>query len=394
MDPGTKKTQASDAMEFSTKKIDLLEELTAVQGVVERKITIPILAHVLLEADEGLLSLTTTDLELSLRTQCPARVKKTGAATVPAKKLLDLVRLLPDEEIRFRMQENFWVQVICERKSYRLVGLAKDNFPALPEPPPALARVPARLLADLVAQTVFAIADEENRYTLNGALFILRPEAIVAVATDGHRLALVEAEHKFNDPALREEVRVLIPKKALQEISRLVPTEEDARVEFTRDTNHIFLRFPGGRLLIARLLTGQFPNYEAVLPRENHRVIVVDSGEFAAALRRVAQLADERLQAVKLVFSADEVEISASSQEYGEASEVFSVESASNGPASKGEARDPLTIGFNVKFLLDFLGVVSGPVRIELKDEQSAAQLRPVEEESLRYRYIVMPMRI
>jgi len=387
VDPGTKKSQSSEAMEFSTKKIDLLEELTAAQGVVERKTTIPILSHVLLEADEGRLALTTTDLELSLRTQCAAQVKKQGSATVPAKKLLDLIRLLPDEEIRFRAQENFWVQVICERKTYRLVGLAKENFPALPEPPPVLARVPARLLADLVVRTVFAIASEETRYTLNGALLILRPEGITAVATDGHRLALAEAGHKFTDPALREEVRVLIPRKALLEISRLVPADEDASVEFTRDTNHIFLRFAGDRQLIARLLTGQFPNYEAVLPRENHRVTVIDSGEFAAALRRVAQLADLRSQAVKLAFRADEMEISASSPEYGEASEVLPVE-----PASK--VRDPLTIGFNVNYLLDFLGVVSGAIRIELKDEQSAAELRPVEEDRLRYRYIVMPMRI
>ncbi len=387
MDSGTKKTQTSEVVEFSVKKVDLLEELTAAQGVVERKTTIPILSHVLLEAEEGRLALTTTDLELSLRTQCAARAKKAGSATMPAKKLLDLVRLLPDEEIRFRLLENFWVQVICERKTYRLVGLAKDNFPALPEPPPVLARVPARLLADLVTRTVFAISGEETRYTLDGELLILRPETITAVATDGHRLALVEAAHKFNDPALREEVRVLIPKKALLEISRLVPAEEEASIEFTRDTNHLFLRFPGGRLLIARLLTGQFPNYEAVLPRENHRVIVVDSGEFAAALRRVAQLADTRSQAIKLAFRADEVEISASSPEYGEANEVLSIETAS-------KERDPLIIGFNVNFLLDFLGVVSGAIRIELKDEQSAAQLRPVEEESLQYRYIVMPMRI
>ncbi len=386
MDQGAKKTQASETMEFSVKKIDLLEELAVTQGVVERKTTIPILANVLIEATANQVALTTTDLELSLRTQCPAEVKRTGAVTVPAKKLLELIRLLPDEEIQFKQQrETSWVQVLCDRKSYRLVGMAKENFPALPELPPTLARIPARLLADLVVKTAFAIAIEETRYTLNGALLILRPEGAVAVATDGHRLALVEADHKFTKPALREEVRTLIPRKALIEMQRLATQEEDVEVELARDASHVFLRFPSGRLLVSRLLTGQFPNYEAVLPRENNRVIQLDRDAFASALRRAAQLADPRSQAVKFSLRQDALEISASSPEYGEANEVIELDYAG----------DPLTMGFNVSYLLDFLGAaVAGPVSIELKDEQSAGQLRPLGEERYRYRYIIMPMRI
>ncbi|MCL6482077.1 MAG: DNA polymerase III subunit beta [Firmicutes bacterium] len=372
-------------MEFSVKKSDLLEELTVAQGVVEKKTTIPILANVLIEAAANQVALTATDLELCLRTHCPAKVRRAGAVTVPAKKLLELIRLLPDEEIQFKGQESTWVQVLCDRKSYRLVGLAKENFPALPDQPPSLARIPARMLADLVAKTAFAISNEETRYTLGGALLILRPDGAVAVATDGHRLALVEADHTFTQPALREEVRTLIPRKALVEMQRLAVQEEDAEVELARDASHVFLRFPSGRLLASRLLTGQFPNYEAVLPRENNRILTIDRDELANALRRAAQLADPRSQAVKFSLRPGALEISASSPEYGEANEVIELDYAG----------DALTMGFNVSYLLDFLGAAAaGPVRIELKDEQSAGQLRPLGEERYRYRYILMPMRI
>ncbi|MGH9790146.1 MAG: DNA polymerase III subunit beta, partial [Candidatus Acidiferrales bacterium] len=184
-------------MEFTVNSGDLLKELNLTQGVVERKTTIPILSNLLCEAKGGRLTLTATDLELSIRTTCDAKVKKEGAGTIPAKKLLELVRLLPQGEIKFRLLENHWVQITADRKNYKMVGMAKDNFPALPTPPTALAKVPARILASLIAKTQFAISMEESRYTLNGALLLLKPDSATMVATDGHRLALAETEHKF-----------------------------------------------------------------------------------------------------------------------------------------------------------------------------------------------------
>ncbi len=373
-------------MEFSVKKFELLDELAMTQGVVERKTTIPILSNVLFEADESKLTLTATDLELSVRTSCPAKVKKEGAGTIPAKKLLELVRLLPDEEIRFKLLDNHWVQIVCDRKTYKMVGMSKENFPALPEVPPLLAKLPARTLASLVAKTAFAISTEESRYTLNGALMILRPDTMVMVATDGHRLALAETDHKFTSPALRDEVRILIPKKAMMEVQRLAAEEgENTEIEFSRDDSHIFFRFAGGRLLISRLLTGQFPNYEAVLPRENSKTIALDRDVLASALRRVSQLADQRSHAVKFALNKEGLEISASSPEYGEAREFIEKEYNS----------EPLNIGFNAAYLLDFLAAAAeGPISLELKDEQSAGQLRPLGDEVFRYRYVIMPMRI
>ena len=169
-------------MEFSVKKFDLQEELSLTQGVVERKTTIPILSNILCEAKGSRLTITATDLELSIRTSCEAKVKKDGAGTIPAKKLLELVRLLPDGEIKFKLLENHWVQVTSDRRNYKLVGMSKDNFPALPEFPHALVKIPVKLLADVIAKTTFAISMEESRYTLNGALLVLKPGSITMVA--------------------------------------------------------------------------------------------------------------------------------------------------------------------------------------------------------------------
>jgi DNA polymerase III subunit beta len=382
MSPETSARTAQE-MEFSVKKFDLLEELLLTQGVVERKTTIPILSNLLCEAKGNQLTITATDLELSIRTSCEAKVKKEGAGTIPAKKLLELVRLLPDEEIRFKLLENHYVHITCDRRNYKFVGMSKDNFPALPEFPHALVKIPAKLLASVIAKTTFAISLEESRYTLNGALLVVKPGSLTMVATDGHRLAMVETDHKFE--GLPTETRVLVPKKAMNEVQRLAAeSSDDAVVEFGQDESHLFFQF-GRRLLTCRKLTGQFPNYEAVLPRDVTKTVTIERSELQDALRRVSQLADQRSHAVKFMLSKEGLEISASSPEYGEAKEVIEKE-------FKGET---IAIGFNAQYLLDFLAAAAdGPISFELKDEQSAGQLRPLGDETSRYRYVVMPMRI
>ena len=370
-------------MEFSVKRSDLLNELAMTQGVIERKTTIPILSNLLVEAKGNRVTITATDLELSVCTSCEAKVKKEGAGTIPAKKLLELVRLLPEEEIRFKLLENHWVQVVCDKKAYKMVGMARDNFPAIPAFPHTLVKIPAAILQGLISKTQFAISMEESRYTLNGGLLLLKPDTLSMVATDGHRLALAETDHKLG--GLNSEVRVLIPKKAMSEVLKLANEAGDgAQIEFARDDSHLFFQV-GHRLLISRILTGQFPNYEAVLPRENNKSVVLERGEFNDAVRRVSQLADQRSHAVKFAVAKEGVEISASSPEYGEARENIDKE-------YKGE---PLAIGFNAQYMLDFLGAAAeGPISIELKDEQSAGQMRPLADEQYRYRYVIMPMRI
>jgi DNA polymerase-3 subunit beta len=376
--------EESQSMEFSVTKSALLDELTTTQGVVERKTTIPILSNLLVEAKGSTLTITATDLELSVRTSCEAKIKKEGAGTIPAKKLLELVRLLPEGEIKFKLLDNHWVEIVSDKKKYKLVGMAKENFPALPAMPHTLVKIPAAVLESLIAKTKFAISMEESRYTLNGGLLILKPDTLAMVATDGHRLALAETDQKL--AGLNGEVRVLIPKKAMDEVEKLSSSAagSDAHMEFAKDESHLFFQVER-RLLISRILTGQFPNYEAVLPRENNKTVVLGRTELSDAVRRVSQLADQRSHAVKLAVTQEGVEISASSPEYGEAKETIEKE-------YKG---DNIAIGFNSSYMLDFLAAAAdGPISIELKDEQSAGQMRPLADESYRYRYVIMPMRI
>jgi DNA polymerase-3 subunit beta len=375
--------EESQAMEFSVNKSALLNELTTTQGVVERKTTIPILSNLLVEAKGDRLTITATDLELSIRTSCEAKVKKDGAGTIPAKKLLELVRLLPEGEIKFKLLDNHWVEIISDKKKYKMVGMAKENFPALPAMPHTLVKIPATVLESLIAKTKFAISMEESRYTLNGGLLIIKPDTLAMVATDGHRLALAETDQKLS--GLNGEVRVLIPKKAMDEVEKLsAAAGAGAHMEFAKDESHLFFQVDQ-RLLISRILTGQFPNYEAVLPRDNSKTVALERAELSDAVRRVSQLADQRSHAVKLSISKEGVEISASSPEYGEAKETI----------EKDYSGEPIAIGFNSGYMLDFLGAAAdGPISIELKDEQSAGQMRPLADESYRYRYVIMPMRI
>jgi len=374
-------------MEITVSKFELLRELTATQGVVERKTTIPILSNYLFEAAGDKLSLTATDLDLSLRTSCAAKVKKDGACTIPARKLYDYVKLLPDADITIRLLENHWVSIRCGRSNTKMVGMARSNFPSLPVFPSAgVIKIPAAVLRSMIAKTGFAIASEESRYTLNGALMVLKPESITMVATDGHRLAHIERSgEKFE--GVSGEMKTLIPKKAMDELKSLLDSgiEKDVEtIDFAKDESTLFFRV-GPRLLTSRQLTGQFPNYEAVLPKDISKSIALHGEELGAAIARVAQFADERSRAVRLRLEKGELKISASSTETGESED--SIEVAYDG--------EPMAIGFNAQYLIDFIKATgSCEVKLELKDAQSAGQLRPAEGEDYKYRYIVMPMRI
>ncbi len=388
-------------MEFSLQRSDLLKELTLSQGVLERKATIPILSNVLIEAIapekgapadslSGSLRLTATDLELGIRASCPAKGKKEGATTAPGKKLFDYIRQLEEGEVRCKVADAAGgpLQLSSGRSHVRMAGMARDNFPVLPDFPAKLAVIPPATLMQMINRTIFAISSEESRYTLNAALLILKGETMTMVATDGHRLAHVET-----DPSLAKEgysgvsgeLRVLVPRKAMTELNRLLAdAPAETGIEFGKDDNHLFFRI-GGRLLICRMLTGQFPNYEAVLPKGCDHVALVEHGQLASAIRRVSLFTDERTHAIRLEMAKDEVKFVASGSEAGESEESV--------PASFDAS--PIKIGFNWQYLTDFLAASpSEKVSMEFKDEQSAGQMRPATEDKLKYRYVVMPMRI
>ena len=370
-------------MEFTVSKVELVKELALSQGVVEKKTTIPVLSNVLIEARDDEITLTATDLELGVRCSCPATVKKPGASTLPSRKLLDYVRLLPDADLNVKIGETHAASITCGRSRTRLAGMSRENFPELAKTPAPVAHLPAALLSGLISKTAFAISTEGSRYTLNGALFLLKPDSVTMVSTDGHRLAFIEVPYAVE--GMSGQLRALVPKKAMAEINRLASEAgENAQVAVSNDENHLFFQF-GKRLLLTRKLTGQFPDYERVLPKDNDRVVSINRVELEQALMRVAQFADERSHAIRVAVAPGEVKLAASGSESGESEETLPVEGG-------GAA---MQIGFNAFYLLDFVRAISTDhVQLELKDEQSAGQLRPGGDVDFQYRYVVMPMRI
>jgi DNA polymerase-3 subunit beta len=377
-------------MEFTVSKADLVRELSLSQGVVEKKTTIPILSNVLLEARDNRLFLTATDLELGLRTSCPARVKKEGSGTIPARKLLDYVRLLPDADITVKFLENHWANFTCGRSRTRIAGMSRESFPELPAMPEVIAEIPVKQLSAMIARTIFAISMEESRFTLNGALLLLDDKTLTMVATDGHRLAYVQ---RSSDGAngYGAAYRALVPRKAMAEILKLSEDASsgeagaEAKIRFGGDNNHLFFEF-GPRLLITRKLTGNFPDYERVLPQDNTNIAKLIKDDIKSAIERVAQFADERSRAIRVQFTAGEVKVFSSALETGESEE--SVPGEYSGP--------DLEIGFNAQYLLDFLRAVpQDHIAFGLKDQKSAGELQPAGENvQEQYRYVVMPMRI
>ena len=304
-------------MEFSVSKTDLVRELNLSQGVVERKTTIPILSNILIEVSGESVTLTATDLELGIRCQTPAKVKTPGAGTIPAKKLLDYARLLPDTEVQVKVGDNHWASLVCGRSRTRIAGMSRESFPELPEMPDTLAMIPMGLLASVIGKTIFSISAEESRFTLNGALLQLKGKTVVMVATDGHRLALVEAENPLAQGDA--DAKVLLPRKAMNELLKLAgeTPDKDAGVEFAADENHLFFRL-GNRLLISRKLTGNFPDFDRVLPKSHAHTVEISKDELRAAIERVAQFSDERSRAIKVRFAENEAVVHSSISDSGE----------------------------------------------------------------------------
>ncbi|MBL8151339.1 MAG: DNA polymerase III subunit beta [Blastocatellia bacterium] len=389
-------------MEFTVKKSTFQKELGFVQGVIEKKNTIPVLQNIMVRSKgTDSIEIVATDLDISIYCRCEAEVKKEGAMLIHAKKLFDIVRSLPDSTVHFQKDEQSWALVKCERSKFRVVGQSEDNFPNVPEMRSHKVIFPAKSLHYLIEHTIFAITQEESqRYALNGAQFVLSKNFGRMITTDGHRLAFVESKNmKIEDG---EDLKVLIPRKTLTELlkmsadgfekkqsdsskeSKEATEVVDVDVMFGKDENHLFFQI-GPRVLISRTLSGQFPNYELVMPKEINHSMVFDSDKFSSAIRRAALMADEKIKGVKVRIVDANVEITARSSEVGDATETLDVDY--NGPE--------INLGFNSQYLLDFLQTVgSEQIYFELKDTQSQAQMRPKDVEDYYYKYVVMPMRI
>jgi len=370
-------------MELVVRKNDLLRELQLFQGIVERKNTIPILANVLMEAKGDHVSFLATDLEVGLRSKCNATVTKAGSLTLPAKKFFEIVKSLTDTDIRIA-EDKGGVKIAADRFDSRLQTLPREDFPTLPEaggtPTAALERSAVK---EMVAKTQFAITGEDTRYFLNGALFVLKPEEMSLVATDGHRLALVSVARNGKGKNDAAESKAILPKKTLGELGRLL-SEGDGDIGYERGENHLFFQV-GDRMLISRMIDGQFPAYERVIPKGNDKHIEFERDRLTNAVKRVALLSNERSRAVKIQIEKGKVDVTSSSPDLGEAQETLPVEYSGS----------PMQICFNAQYVLDFLAAVATDVvSLELKDEVSQAVMKPVGAEGYDYTYVIMPMRV
>ena len=370
-------------MELVVRKNDLLRELQLFQGIVERKNTIPILANVLMEAKGDEVRFLATDLEVGLRSKCQATVAKGGSLTLPAKKFYEIVKSLPETDIRIA-EDKGGVKVAADRFDSRIQTLPREDFPTLPEsggtPSATLSRSSVK---EMVAKTQFAITGEDTRYFLNGALFVLKPNEMSLVATDGHRLALVSVMRDGQGKNDADEIKAILPKKTLGELGRLL-SDGEGDITYERGENHLFFEV-GGRLLISRMIDGQFPAYERVIPKGNDKHIEFERDRLTNAVKRVALLSNERSRAVKIQIDKGKVDVTSSSPDLGEAKETLPVEYSGGA----------MQICFNAQYVLDFLSAVSTDVvSLDLKDEVSQAVMKPVGAEGYDYTYVIMPMRV
>ena len=375
-------------MKVQIHRSELLAGLQRVQGVVEKRNTMPILANILLEAKKGQLTLFGTDLEIGIKDTHSAEVSEEGGITVSARKLFEITRELPDGSIRLTTTEKNWMQIQAGKSEFRLPGLLPQEFPAIPTvEPEMLIPLDRKTLLELIRKTVFAVGDNDARYILNGMLLTVetknKNQHIRLVGTDGHRLAVIERDIPNGKGSGDEskETAAIVPKKAALEIKKLLDeTEEEPELGISRN-QLIFRR--GQVLLFARLMEGNYPNYKQVIPKDNEKKIAVNRLLLEGALRRVSLMAKEKTSAVRMSLEPGAMVLASSNPEMGEAKEAVPMDYS-------GEV---LVTGFNAKYLLDALAAIEGKeALLEFKESVSPCIIR--QEGDKNYLCVVMPMRV
>ncbi|MBI2361250.1 MAG: DNA polymerase III subunit beta [Deltaproteobacteria bacterium] len=363
------------------KREDFLATLYWTQSIVERRNTMPMLANVLVEAGHGDVRVTATDLEVGVRGRLEAEVLKEGGVTLNAKKFYEIVREAPEETVQLKRLENEWVEIRSGRSVFRVVGLDAREFPQFPDiDAEKLTAAPASVLKEMIERTLFSVSTDETRYSLNGVFIEERERGRARmVATDGHRLALVERDLGV----LGLEKGVILPRKGLGELKKVLEESESGMVSIGFKEN-MGLVVKENVQLFMRLIDGDFPDYDKVIPKDNPYVVKVEQGALLRSLRRVSILSSERYRGVKIDLKAGQVVISANNPDLGEATEEIEVE-------YEGK---PMTVGFNARYLIDVLSVLGegAGIELEVKDEVSPSLLRKRGDEG--YLYVVMPMRL
>ena len=371
-------------MKFTVKRKDLLGPVSRVQGIVEKRTTMPVLSNLRMDVSSGRVEVSATDLEVSIRDSAPlASVEQEGAITVNARKLYEIVRSLPDEELSVTVSDESRVTIRGSRSTFNVMGLPGANFPDLPAmEAPGLCRVERETLGEMIDRTSFAVATDETRYNINGFLLEREGEGVRMVATDGHRLALIEKGSALD---LGERGRALLPRKGVLEIRKLV--DEAGDDELSMGVVERSMVVSRGRVsLNVRLLEGEFPDYRRVIPEGNERVARARRDELASALKRVSILSEDRIKGVRFNFSGSTLVLTSSSKDIGDARVEMEVEYS-------GGEDSPLEIAFNAVYILDMLESVNEPeVSMFLKDSLSPGILRPTGCDD--YTYVIMPMRL
>jgi len=365
-------------MEIRVKRSQLLNELVPMQGIVERRTTIPVLSHILLRGEGDQLHLAATDLDVSLTTSCPAEIEGEGGIAVQARKFLEIIRAVSGDEVSLTLEDEKRLSLTAGKSRFKINGLSPEDFPTLPDVKSEDGiEIPFGQLKAMIGKVIFAVSAEESRFQLNGALLRVKEDALELVATDGHRLALVENPLEGG----QDKEGVLVPRKALQELLRF---EGDETVEFRRSEHHLSFQL-GQRELICRILEGSFPDYERVIAKDNDRQATFDRKNLAEAVQRVALLTGDRARAVSMVIEGEKLMISAANPDLGEAAEEVVCEYGG----------DEIRLGINPDYMSQFLSAVSTEkVFFELKDENTQAVGFPVEGHDRRYLCVIMPMRI
>ena len=365
-------------MKIRVEKDALEEELQLLQGIVEKRNTMPILANILMRGRAGRVEITGTDLEVGLKTHVEAEVEDEGAVTVNGKKIFEIVKSLPEGQTVRLEKKDETLEVFSGESEFKVVCLPEEDYPQVPEPKFEKGiSLPMPGLREMIERVYYAIT-QEQRYYLNGALLSLKGKAMELVSTDGHRLSYTS--YPVDGLKLDKELSVIVAKKTLGELRKF----EDEKLEFDLDENNLFFRV-GRRTLISRIIESKFPNYQAVIPKDNENILVLPREELSAAIRRVSLLAAERSKGIKFYLEKNKLRLFSANPEIGEARDKLPVE-------YKGH---DLEIGFNSQYLLDFLlTVTADKVVFEIKDENSAVLLRPETEDGLKNIYVLMPMKI
>jgi len=367
---------------------ELLTGLQRVQGVVEKRNTMPILSNILLEAKQDGVEIVATDLEIGMRGLYKGTVLSPGGVTISARKLFEIVKELPPGEIELTATDNSWTTIQAGKSQFKVVGLPSSEYPALPTiEREGLTPLSGEGLLELIRKTLFAAGDNDARYILNGLLVTLaatdKKTSLRLVGTDGHRLAVAEQEvGKAGSKGLPQEIKAIIPKKAAHEIRHLLEEGGDAEPLIGFSKNLMIFR-KSGLLLTSRLMEGNYPNYQQVIPKENGKKISVSRSELESALRRVSVLAKDKASAVKVSFASGMMTLFSSSPDYGEATEEL--------PARyEGET---INTGFNARYLLDVFNVMDGET-ISLQMETPLSPCLIQEPESLGFKCVVMPIKV